>query len=374
MVVLDVKLDNFYAFKNFHMNLTYPKKIVGSTIESEHLPERTNFRYKKVNVIFGANASGKTTFGRMIMKIFNFIHQKNYNFLTNNICDRNKEASFIIDMASHTNNLYRVICSIPAKVDDEFFVNDIKVEVRKEKILVRDSYESCIERIADKPFAPAENYIEELEKIEDLAWYFEYPKDNNRKLSLPNKDENYRFVLENILKSLDPSIKEVKISKDADKAYVVNLQNQSIVLQDGQTLDTEMFSSGTKAGVELANILSSLIQGYNGFYYCDEKFSYIHTDIEKAVLSLMIAFLKPSEQLFFTTHNTDILDMDLPKHTYTFLRKDISNPECPITCVEASSLLKRGTDSLRNAVENDLFSTSPALELIYDLVDYNKEG
>ena len=87
----------------------------------------------------------------------------------------------------------------------------------------------------------------------------------------------------------------------------------------------------------------------------------------------MIAFLKPSEQLFFTTHNTDILDMNLPKHAYTFLRKDV-NSEYPITCVEASSLLKRGTDSLRNAVENDLFSTSPALELSYDLINYNKEG
>lgn len=374
MVVLDIKLDNFYAFKNFHMNLTYPKKIVGSTIENEHLPERANFRYKKVNVIFGANASGKTTFGRMIMKIFNFIHQKNYTFLTEKICDRNREASFVIDMASHNNYLYRVICSIPPKENAEIVANDIKVEVRKEKILVRDSYESCVERISDKPFTPAENYIEELEKIERLAWFFEYPEDNNRKLSLPNKDENFRFVLESILKSLDTSIREVKISQDADRAYVVHLQNQSIVLQDGQHLDTEMFSSGTKAGVELANILSSLIQGYNGFYYCDEKFSYIHTDIEKVVLSLMIAFLKPSEQLFFTTHNTDILDMDLPKHAYTFLRKDITNTECPITCVEASSLLKRGTDSLRNAVENDLFSTSPALELIYDLINYNKEG
>ena len=92
MVVLDIKLDNFYAFKNFHMNLTYPKKILGSTIENEHLPERTNFRYKKVNVIFGANASGKTTFGRMIMKIFNFIDRKNYTFLTEKICDRTREA------------------------------------------------------------------------------------------------------------------------------------------------------------------------------------------------------------------------------------------------------------------------------------------
>ena len=51
MVVLDVRLHNIYAFKNFHMNLTYPKKIVGSSIAEEHLAGHPNFRYKKVNII-----------------------------------------------------------------------------------------------------------------------------------------------------------------------------------------------------------------------------------------------------------------------------------------------------------------------------------
>ena len=32
MVVLNVQLDNFYAFKNFQMDMTYPKKIVDSYI------------------------------------------------------------------------------------------------------------------------------------------------------------------------------------------------------------------------------------------------------------------------------------------------------------------------------------------------------
>ena len=80
MVVLNVELDNFYAFKNFHMNLTYPKKIVGSCIKEEHLEDRPNFRYKKVNIIMGANASGKTTFGRMLMKIFNFIDKNSFKW------------------------------------------------------------------------------------------------------------------------------------------------------------------------------------------------------------------------------------------------------------------------------------------------------
>ena len=37
---------------------------------------------------------------------------------------------------------------------------------------------------------------------------------------------------------------------------------------------------------------------------------------------------------------------------------------------DASSVLKRNTDSLKNAVENDMFSSAPALELIYDIADF----
>ena len=61
--------------------------------------------------------------------------------------------------------------------------------------------------------------------------------------------------------------------------------------------------------------------------------------------------------------------MALPKHSYTFLRKNVENLECPITCVDASSLLKRSTDSLKNAVENDLFLSAPAVDLIYAIAE-----
>lgn len=38
-----------------------------------------------------------------------------------------------------------------------------------------------------------------------------------------------------------------------------------------------------------------------------------------------INFLKFNTQLFFTTHNLEILTMDLPLHCFTFLKKDKKN-------------------------------------------------
>lgn len=46
MIVMDLKLDNLCAFRNFHVNFSYPKKIVNSYIENEHLEGMSNFRYK----------------------------------------------------------------------------------------------------------------------------------------------------------------------------------------------------------------------------------------------------------------------------------------------------------------------------------------
>lgn len=370
MIVLDVRIDNFYAFKNFHMNLTYPKKILGSCIKEEHLADRPNFRYKKVNIIMGANASGKTTFGHMLMKIFNFIDKKNHKFITDVVCDQSKEAAFVLDMASKRNVFYRIGCTITPCADEGYTDENIQLEIKKTNILVKDSYESCVKKIENTEYTPDENYVDELGKMGALDWLFEYPEDTQRTLRFPKEDKQFRRILENILCALDPAIQSVEESKDVSDAYVVRLRDKAVILQNGEPFVTNLLSSGTKAGVEVAEVVSSLMQGRHSFYYCDEKFPYIHSDIEKAILSLMIDFIRPNDQLFFTTHNTDILDMNLPKHAFTFLRKDVDDAEQPITCVDASSLLKRSTDSLRNAVENDLYSSAPAVDLIYEIADF----
>ena len=369
MIVLDIKLNNLYAFKNFHMNLTYPKKIVGSYIKDEHLENHPNFRYKKVNIIMGANASGKTTLGQMLMTIFNFLDKKSIKFITNVISVPNNEASFILDMASSQDTFYRISCIIAPKSDRNYTSENIKLEVRKEKIRLNDSYESCVKRIDSTEYFPEENYLDELENMGSLDWFFEYPEDTSRTLKFPKFDRLFPNVLENILKALDPSIIKVSKSQDVEDAYVIRLQDKAVILQDGEPFSTNVLSSGTKAGVEIAQFVSAVIQGQHSFYYCDEKFSYIHSDIEKAILLLMIDSIKPDTQLFFTSHNTDLLDMNLPKHTFSFLRKKSNETERPITCIDASCFLKRNTDSLKNAVDNDLFSTAPSLNHIFAIAE-----
>ena len=58
------------------------------------------------------------------------------------------------------------------------------------------------------------------------------------------------------------------------------------------------------------------------------------------------------------------------KEVIEFLKKEFYEDDFVITCVSASKYLKRATDSLHNAVDNDLFSTAPNLDSIYQLLDF----
>ena len=51
--------------------------------------------------------------------------------------------------------------------------------------------------------------------------------------------------------------------------------------------------------------------------------------------------------------------MNLPKHSYVFLRKHLEESVYQVSAVSASDVLKRNTDSLRCAVENDVFDSLP---------------
>lgn len=83
----------------------------------------------------------------------------------------------------------------------------------------------------------------------------------------------------------------------------------------------------------------------------------------------MIYGLRENEQLFFTTHNSDILDLPLPKHAFTFLKKEMFENEQLIKCVYASDYLKWGTDSVRRVVDTGLFSAFPNIELVYKIAE-----
>lgn len=372
MVVLSVCLDNLLLFNDFHLSLSYPKKIVGSSISEEYLLDRPNFRYRKLIVLMGANATGKTALGKTLMAIFNFIKYREAGFIFKLVDNTMKPASFSIDLAFPNHVLYRVSAYIVSKknIDDEYTSDEISVSVSSVVIRANDSYETCADRLSNASTLNESHYTQALETIPDLSWGFEYPfaSEGKQRAIHPVDSHLYMRILKESLKAMDPRIINVAEVKDIDNTYIISYPNHSLLIKDGIVTEENKLSSGTKEIIGVAQLITCMKLGTSDFFYCDEKFSHVHSDMEKAFLSVMIELLRPNQQLFFTTHNPDILDMYLPKHSFAFLRREEYDARL-VSCVFASDYLKKSSDSLRNAVENDLFSASPATENIFHLAD-----
>lgn len=144
MIVMDLKLDNLCAFRNFHVNFSYPKKIVNSYIEHEHLDGLPNFRYKKVNIIMGSNATGKTSLGRLILSIFILIGKRNAEVITSYIADKDKKASFSMDFVNMDHDmykLYRINAEFDPSENHDYSSENIKIRIESTDIKQRENYE-----------------------------------------------------------------------------------------------------------------------------------------------------------------------------------------------------------------------------------------
>lgn len=371
MVLLNIELDNFLLFNNFSMNLTFPKKPVRSLIECEHIEGRTNFRYKKAVILMGANATGKTALGKMLKGIFVFIARRELSLLAGLIEDPTKDASFSIDIAFSEHTMYR-IATIIKNVGNRREIRSENLEVRiwSEPINKNDNYERCVERIESRKEIEFNNYVQALESVPFLTWKFEDPfyDPSNQRIE-PVAPEKYTKVLERTLKTIDPRIERViDLGNQGENDYLIEYNNHTVFIKNGVVQDSDKLSSGTAEGIGIADMITAMRLKAIDFYYCDEKFSHIHSSSECAFLSTLIDMLGPNQQMIFTTHNSDVLEMNLPFHTFAFLRRNNYDAN-DICCVYASDYLKKNNQSLKNAVDNDLFLTEPNTDSIFNIAE-----
>lgn len=352
MVIMNLCLNHIYGFENFNINFSYPKKIVNSIIENEHLAGRPGFRYRKAVILMGANATGKTSLGKALLRIFKLINTGNPAFLFE-MAPADTPATFSIDFVNKDTVLYR----LSAKIDSAH--EKVELQYAYTPIGEKDTYEKCAARLPEslREIRSESGILKEL--FGEIHFRFAYPEiEPSIKISGIKKDILLRS-LSSVIGTLDPTLKDVSISKDLRDSFIIRRKDTEIIIQDGKLLNREVLSSGTAEGVDVAIFLASMLSGAGSFYYCDEHFSYIQTDIEKRIFGIMLGCLRENEQLIFTTHNTDMLDLNLPKHSYAFLRKYVDANSSHVSVIYASDLLKRNTDSLRSAVENDVFSSLP---------------
>ena len=366
MIVMNLELDNIYGFNNFKINFSYPKKIVNSTIENEHLSGCPRFRYKKAVILMGANATGKTTLGRALLRIFTYIVTGNPSVLLDMATDKSRASRISIDYVNSARKLKRLTVEIPSSKPNGL-AQSLVFEYKTADIIKTDTYEKAIGRLRSEDIDFSSYGFES--DCGPLTYFFALDKEeNNHQTSKVNPDLFVK-VLRAVIGTLDPSLTEISVLEGVEDSYVIRRNGQEIILQKGRILNEDLLSSGTKRGIDIAILMASIVANKNGFYYCDEHFSSIQTDLEKRLFGIMVEHMQENEQLIFTTHNSDMLDLNLPKHSFAFFFFFKEESHFNVSVMYASDVLKRNTDSIRCAAANDVFSSIPDESLLDELED-----
>lgn len=362
MIIMDVKLNHVYGFDDFHIGFTYARRLKEkpsvSLVGSEALDGRERFRYKRAVILMGSNATGKTSLGRALLKIFSSIRESNEAILRD-LYSGDHPAEFQVDFVNEGFTLHRFCGMIEGE--------NVGVRYYSAEIGEMDPYEKVTEKLIDRTEEAGGSFKKLKDMVGPLEFRFAYPEIET---SLRVKDVNKTELLKTlraVIGTLDPTLTDVSIAKDLKDSYVIRRRGKEIIIQEGKLLNRELLSSGTAEGIDVAVFLASMVSDRNCFYYCDEHFSYIQSDIEKRIFGLMVERLGKNEQLVFTTHNTDMLDLNLPNHTFAFLKKEIEDDEYKVSVSFASDFLKRGTDSVKCAMENDVFGSLPDDSLLDEL-------
>ena len=367
MAVLKVKFDNIICFNDFEADFTYPKKLVKTTVDNEFLSNYPNIRYRKVNIVVGSNATGKTSLGKAIWKTFLFLDNKEAKTIKEMVSDQNKDAYILMDCVFPEGIFFRV--EIKIKTNEEILVKYQRVELSRD-----DSYETIVSRLNNDE-SEFRNYLQELEHVSMSGWNFIFPSiESGFDIISCNyeKEERLEFakVLEKVLKTFDLSVNHVKPSSELENSYIVSFASgaKTIAITNGEKLsEIKMLSSGSKYAINIAGAIYAIKKHKNGFYFIDEQFSYVNPDLEIACLTTMVNLLNDGEQLFFTSHDVEILGLPFPNHSFNFLKKENVDDKVYIKMINAASLEKRNNVNIKNLYDNDYFDVAPDTHLIFEL-------
>lgn len=385
MIITRLTADNLYSFQDFELDLTYPRKNSQSFIDYEYLENIPSFKFKRVCILMGTNASGKTSLGKLLLDIQWIMNKRDprviHESFLDAICDKEKNANFTVEFvvpASKTYNSLSIVFNIKGEIIDFNFSSiDLKEndtnKTAQTRLNIQKNDKQSIETCVDK-FLSHRN-----QKI--VGYYYVLAKNHNDDFNIGKNIEQNIDVLLKILQTFDSSITDVNPlvteRKDEEKrfeGYTVSFENgDSVMVTDNGETFTEKgknrFSKGTYDVLSISDFLFSVLgtskKEVSLTYFLDEKLASSHSELEISILNLIITKLNRYSQFFYTTHNYDVLDLNLPSHSFVFLHK-----EHGYTKVEQPEKLgfSKNDRKLKGHVRNDYFRTIPSTSAIDGLM------
>lgn len=385
MVILSMYCNNIFMFRNFYLDFTYERKVNSAFPDNDSLFPESKIKVRKSMVLMGGNAAGKTTFGKLLCAVNNFILGREvtskYLNLSEVIYDKDKEASFIVEFAIDK-TAYRVECI--------FNVDGLISEVWiKQKIYNSYNIKKLREKLMSSKDRVERNYINDpasrLDTNDDAVkpFYSKFLKDTNNETLLRFLMGNVKFhylfssfaeqskettidipieLLNKILPIIDNSIKSVVRLRPDDEeiknnSYLIAFRNgETLTIPDGdlRKADRNRLSHGTYEALTFLNVLEEMKKERNSIIFVDEKLPHLHSELE-AYLIKKAFLVQRDSQVFFTSHNIELLDLNIPYNAFMLFRRNGEFNEAFFV----NDKFNKNDRRLKNYYENDYFGILP---------------
>lgn len=381
MIITKVSCDNMYMFNNFSLDLTYQKKRKHQLSENDVLFDGSKIKVRKNVIIMGGNASGKTTFGKLLRFISNYIfrgqvvddffHLSDIPYKKNEISCFSLEfvienTAYLLEVSFMGNSLINETlrsCKIYRSHNIE------KMRENLEKADVISQYNNMLKKetkmLSDNlvSYAFLVNVSGESEYIKsEIKYLFSISKRNNDTLG------QYVDIhaLNDILPKIDNTVRAVKsmyVDNEITTTYQIIFNNgENLVVPKGDIESCkDRLSHGTFEAIEFLKLLTFMKNNPGAMIYVDEMLAHMHSELEAYLIRKAVLIKPVQSQIFISTHNIDIFQLNVPINVFVFFKRNSNGYN---DAMYPSDILNKNDRNLTQYYVNDYFGVMPDYSIL----------
>ncbi len=382
MIFLSVYFDNVYMFRDFYLDFTMARKSSHFLANHDALFDGSKIYVRKKLLILGANASGKTTFGRILCAIQNYLVGREMGTQINLLekrYDQTRPGMFQVDFAIGE-YAYRMRCVYDEQGVKTESLKEVKIFPSYTNKILRERLESAnfvaeYERSTNAPVPTIlgkigmvsslllkqenEMYLTKFREGIQFSYVFSDFASTQSSLHLQESVER----LNHILPKIDNSVGRIVALKSDDSklishSYVIVFKNgQQMTIPDGDLnrADRTRLSHGTYEALQFLDFLTNVKNNPEMMAFIDEQLAHLHTELE-AYLIMKALLVQRNGQIFCTTHNPELLDLNIsPQMVLLFRRTEEGFNEA----LYVSDRIKKNDRGFKGYYDNDFFGVLP---------------
>lgn len=386
MILLKVKCDNLYMFKDFEIDFTYERKIKHPLSQDDVLFKGSKINVRKNLIIMGGNAAGKTTFGKLLCLISNYIVRgyvdKNYFGLDDIRYDRERNSSFYVEFyldgyvysvdAAFENTNLKYESVKMCKVYETYNIKKLRRKLLDSTLISQyismGGNNENKELLFSSCFSSNENEVIRYIKS-NIQFMFRMSSMNNDSTAKPTETDIK--MLDEILPLIDDSVKSVSVmsanGKDTSTYQITFNNGSALVVPDGDlSRCKDRLSHGTFEAIDFLITMYAASKDRKLLAYVDERLAHMHSELEAYLARKMFLCRSYDSQFFFTTHNLEMFQLNIPMNAFLFFKRNENGFN---EAMYPSDVINKNDRSLSSYYANDYFGVLPNYSVMDNFFD-----